>query len=66
MSKPRSERSRWTQVFVLPYPSGSVENAQAHHDQALAVVRAFARVGRVVRLEANDYSKTLILKARKA
>jgi hypothetical protein len=67
MSKPRSERSRWTTIYTLPQPSaGSGPTAVAHHDEAVAVVKAFEAVGRIVRVESAKYGEGLVLKARRA
>lgn len=65
----RSERSRWVTIFTLPRPifdADGTKRAVEYHDQLLAVVKAFEKVGRVVRVETAEYGNGLILKARKA
>jgi hypothetical protein len=65
----RSERSRWTKVFVLNEPWPNAEGgikAKEQYGQLLAVVEAFEAVGRVVRVEKAKYGNTLTLKARRA
>lgn len=68
--KKRTERSRWVNVFMLPEPSvgseAAAEQAREKHRQALAVVKAFEAVGRVVRLESANYGPTIIFRARKS
>lgn len=68
MSKPRSERSRWTTVYTLgrPHETLKVEIAQTAHDELLAVAKAFAAVGRVIRVEPAKYGTGLVFKARRA
>jgi hypothetical protein len=68
MSKPRSERARWTPVFrlVRPHDSQRIEIAQNEFDQMLAVAKAFDAVGRVVRVEPAKYGQAVELKARRA
>lgn len=70
MSKPRSERSRWTQVYILPRPIANATNGVAlatqKHDELLAVVKAFEAVGRVVRVEAAHYGEAIVVKARRS
>lgn len=63
----RSERSRWVQIFGLSEPHEANEkNSQKNEFQkARAVVTAFERVGRVVRVE-TDGLNGLVFKARKA
>lgn len=69
MSKPRSERQRWTAIFTL-YEKGeselSAKEAKQQHHELFAVVSAFEKVGRIVRVETTGYGKTLSLKARRA
>ena len=64
MSKPRSERSRWVRLYTFsitkhnaPEWSGDVF-AKAH-----AIVEAFGKVGRVVRVVSED--GMLVLRARR-
>lgn len=65
----RSERQRWVEVFRIsePSPDSAAGHARSQHQQAMAIIRAFAKVGRVVRVEpdANGYS-SIVLKARRA
>jgi hypothetical protein len=62
----RSERSRWVQVYYLPVPqeSSSLAWTVRNYEQARAVVQAFEKVGRVVRVEV--VAGALIFRARKA
>jgi hypothetical protein len=67
MTKRISERQRWVQVARLPLP-GQGHNVQGiieRHNETLSVLIAFAKVGRVVRAERDQYGG-IILKARKA
>ncbi len=69
MRKPRSERQRWVKVFTLTQPWPNEEGgkrARAQHDELLAVVKAFAAVGRVIRIEPSKFGEALVFKARKA
>lgn len=69
MSKRVSERQRWVEIFLLPEPS-SAENAATYartkHGEARAVLEAFQKVGRVVRVEPAKYGNGIALKARRA
>jgi hypothetical protein len=62
----RSERSRWVTVFGLSEPnkSNADDFARQEHAKAIVIVRAFERVGRVVRVEVDG--NRLEFKARKA
>lgn len=64
-TRKRSERSRWVQIFALCEPNKANTDgfAQHEHQKAQAVVRAFARVGRVVRVDVEN--NLLIFRARK-
>ena len=66
----RSERSRWTTVFTLPEPSvgdaSYAQHARDQHRQMLAVVKAFQKVGRAVRVEPGEWSSSIVLRARKS
>ena len=69
MSQRKSERQRWVQVFELPRPSrdSTVDTVRAYYDQLDAVVRAFDKVGRVIRVVPNEYGNGFIVfKARRS
>lgn len=67
MSKPRSERSRWVTILTIGRPGPNEQGGKeghAKHNEAHAVVEAFQRVGRVVRVEVQY--QALVFKARRA
>jgi hypothetical protein len=69
MSKRVSERQRWVQIFVLGKPIANVEGAayaERKHEQLYAVADAFAKVGRVIRVEPSQHGSGLVFKARRA
>lgn len=67
MAKRISERSRWVTVFQIhQHNATDGDGAQRQHEQLHAVVSAFADIGRVLRLEPSKFSRTIVVKARRA
>lgn len=69
MAKRISERARWTQIYFLSEPGVSEQSAayaKQKHGELRAVVEAFEKVGRVVRVEVSQHGSGLIFKARRA
>lgn len=68
MTRRRSERSRWTQVFFIGEPDESTAAAytRAEYQKARAIIVAFSKLGRVVRVEPSEHGAGLVFKARKA
>lgn len=64
MSKRIAERQRWVKLFAFEINAmnnGSWNETAFRH--ALHIVEAFAKIGRVVRVEAED--ELLVLRARR-
>lgn len=72
MTRKRSERSRWATIFTINSPAAISDPheraafALAKHEQLAAVVSAFDKVGRAVRIEPGRYGSSLDIKARRS
>lgn len=64
MSTKRSERQRWVRLYAFSiHKANNQEWSAAAFDHAFNVVAAFAKIGRVVRVETDGV--LLVLKARR-
>ena len=64
MSKRISERQRWVRLYAFSIrKTNNPEWSAAAYDHAQHIVSAFAKIGRIVRLETE--SGMLVLKARR-
>lgn len=62
--KRRSERSRWVNVLTFRFGAGwNDEHADRQWHEVRAIVQAFEKVGRVVRVETNG--EALMLRVRR-
>lgn len=64
-----SERQRWTELMRIsePYPNeAGAKTALVRHQELLAVLKAFQKIGRVVRIEPAKYGNGFVIKARRA
>ncbi len=60
----RSKPQRWVTAYTLYHATDAVESAK-RHAEAFAVVRAFQKIGRVLRAEPSKYTTAIDFKARR-